>query len=220
LAEEWPLRHDLVEVAQRCEAYGLVLRSQGNFSARIPESDRILITPTGIPYSTMRPGDIVEVGLDGRVLKALHPPSYELPVHLAAYRADPRIKACAHTEPPHVNALYALNKSLPNVLGNFIYAFAGRGLAVGPRMKSGTPAFATANIEALGDRFGIVWPNHGLFCVGRTLEVAFIRSLHAEQAAQVYYLAIALDGREPLLLPNEEQRQYVQAAQADGWDAP
>jgi L-fuculose-phosphate aldolase len=220
LAEEWPLRHDLVEVAQRCEAYGLVLRSQGNFSARIADSDRILITPTGIPYSTMRPGDIVEVGLDGRGLKAPHPPSYELPVHLAAYRADPRIKACAHTEPPHINALYALNKSLPNVLGNFIYAFAGRGLAVGPRMKSGTPAFATANIEALGDRFGIVWPNHGLFCVGRTLEVAFIRSLHAEQAAQVYYLAIALNEREPLLLPNEEQRQYVQAAQADGWDAP
>jgi len=220
LAEEWPLRHDLVEVAQRCEAYGLVLRSQGNFSARIADSDRILITPTGIPYSTMRPGDIVEVGLDGRVLKAPYPPSYELPVHLAAYRADPRIKACAHTEPPHINALYALNKSLPNVLGNFIYAFAGRGLAVGPRMKSGTSAFATANIEALGDRFGIVWPNHGLFCVGRTLEVAFIRSLHAEQAAQVYYLAIALKDREPLLLPNVEQEHYVRAAQADGWDAP
>jgi len=29
-----------------------------------------------------------------------------------------------------------------------------------------------------------------------------------------------LNEREPLLLPNEEQRQYVQAAQADGWDAP
>jgi len=220
LAEEWPLRHDLVEVAQRCEAYGLVLRSQGNFSVRIPDSSRILITPTGRPYSTMRPGDIVEVDLDGRILKGPHPPSYELPVHLAAYRADARIGACAHTEPPHVNALYALNKSLPNILGNFIYAFAGRGLAVGPRMKSGTSDFAAANVEALGDRFGIVWPNHGLFCVGRTLEVAFIRSLHAEQAAQVYYLAIALDGREPLLLPNEEQEQYVQAAKAEGWDAP
>ncbi|MGH2620702.1 MAG: class II aldolase/adducin family protein [Anaerolineales bacterium] len=220
MAEEWPLRHDLVEVAQRCEAYGLVLRSQGNFSVRIPDSNRVLITPTGRPYSTMRPGDVVEADLDGRILKGPHAPSYELPVHLAAYQADARIGACAHTEPPHVNALYALNKSLPNILGNFIYAFAGRGLAVGPRMKSGTSAFAAANIEALGDRFGIVWPNHGLFCVGRTLEVAFIRSLHAEQAAQVYYLAIALDGREPLLLPNEEQEQYVRAARAEGWDAP
>jgi len=220
LAEEWPLRNDLVEIALRCEAYGLVLRSQGNFSVRIPDSSRILITPTGRPYSTRRPGDIVEVDLDGRILKGSHAPSYELPVHLAAYQADPRIAACAHTEPPHINALYALNKSLPNILGNFIYAFAGRGLAVGPRMKSGTSAFAKANLEALGDRFGIVWPNHGLFCVGRTLEVAFIRSLHAEQAAQVYYLAIALDGREPLLLPNAEQANYIRAAQAEGWDAP
>jgi L-fuculose-phosphate aldolase len=209
-----------VEVAQRCEAYGLVMRSQGNFSVRVPGTDRVLITPTGRPYSTMRPGDIVEVDLSGRVLSAPHPPSYELPVHLAAYRANGRIGACAHTEPPHINALYALNKPLPNVLGNFIYAFAGRGLAVGPRMKSGTEAFASANVQALGDRFGIVWPNHGLFCIGRTLEVAFIRSLHAEQAAQVYYLALALNSREPLLLPNEEQARYVESARADGWDAP
>lgn len=220
MVEDWPLRRDLVEVAQRCEAYGLVLRSQGNFSARIPGTNRILITPTGLPYSTMRPGDIVELELDGRVLREPHAPSYEVPVHLAAYRSDARIGACAHTEPPYINALYALNKTLPNVLGNFVHAFAGKGLAVGPRMKSGSPAFAAANVEAMGDRFGVVWPNHGLFCVGRTLEVAFIRSLHAEQAAQVYYLAIALEGREPILLPASEQAAIVESARKGGWDSP
>ena len=220
MVEDWPLRRDLVEVAQRCEAYGLVLRSQGNFSVRIPGTDRVLITPTGMPYSTMRPGDIVELELDGRVLRAPHKPSYEVPVHLAAYRSDARIGACAHTEPPHINALYALNRHLPNVLGNFIYAFAGKGLAVGPRMKSGSVEFAAANVEAMGDRFGIVWPNHGLFCVGRTLEVAFIRSLHAEQAAQVYYLAIALEGREPILLPASELAALVESARQGGWDSP
>ena len=147
MAYEWPHRRQLVEIAQRCEAYGLVLRSQGNFSVRLPGVGRILITPSGLPYSSMVPGDIVEVELDGRLVSAPLEPSYELTFHLAAYRADPRINACAHTEPPHLNALYALNRTLPNVLGNFIYAFAGKGLAVGPRMRSGSPDFAQASLH-------------------------------------------------------------------------
>jgi L-fuculose-phosphate aldolase len=220
MPEKWPLRRSLVEIAQRSESYGLVLRSQGNFSAREPGSDRILITPTGVPYGMMRPGDIVEVGLDGRLISAPHEPSYELPVHLEVYRSDERIGACAHTEPPYLNALYALDRPLPNVLGNFIYAFAGRGLAEGPRMKSGSPEFAAANLRALGERFGVVWPNHGLFCVGRDLERAFTRSLYAEQAAQVYYLAVGLEGREPELLPSDEQADILQSASEGGWDLP
>ena len=217
---EWPLRQQLVEIAQRCEAYGLVLRSQGNFSVRLPNSDRALITPSGVPYGTMKPGDIIEVDLDGRLQSAPHPPSYELPVHLAAYRADVRIRACAHTEPPYINALYALDGTLPNVLGNFVYAFGGRGLAIGPRMRSGTAAFGEASIRAMGDRFGVVWPNHGLFCIGRDLEVAFMRSLYAEQAAQVYYLAISLDGREPAIFPPDQEAEILASSQQDGWDQP
>lgn len=220
MAYEWPQRRQLVEIAQRCEAYGLVLRSQGNFSVRLPGSGRVLITPSGIPYSSMTPGDIVEVEADGRLIRAPHAPSYELPVHLAAYRADSRINACAHTEPPHLNALYALNQTLPNVLANFIYAFAGRGLAVGPRMRSGSPAFAQASLQAMGDRFGVVWPNHGLFCVGRDLEMAFLRSLHAEQAAEVYYLSISLEGDGPTLFPPDQEAEIVQSAVQGGWDRP
>jgi L-fuculose-phosphate aldolase len=220
MAYEWPHRRQLVEIAQRCEAYGLVLRSQGNFSVRLPGVGRILITPSGLPYSSMVPGDIVEVELDGRIVSAPHEPSYELPVHLAAYRADDRVNACAHTEPPHLNALYALNRTLPNVLGNFIYAFAGKGLAVGPRMRSGSPAFAQASLQAMGDHFGVVWPNHGLFCIGRDLEVAFLRSLHAEQAAQVYYLAISLEGGGPVLFPPDQEAEIVQSSVQAGWDRP
>ena len=76
MAYEWPHRRQLVEIAQRCEAYGLVLRSQGNFSVRLPGLGRILITPSGLPYSSMVPGDIVEVELDGRLVSDPHSPSY------------------------------------------------------------------------------------------------------------------------------------------------
>jgi ribulose-5-phosphate 4-epimerase/fuculose-1-phosphate aldolase len=87
-------------------------------------------------------------------------------------------------------------------------------------MRSGSPAFAQASLQAMGERFGVVWPNHGLFCVGRDLEAAFLRSLYAEQAAQVYYLAISLDGGGPVLFPPDQEAEIVQSSVQAGWDQP
>jgi hypothetical protein len=50
--------------------------------------------------------------------------------------------------------------------------------------------------------------------------VAFLRSLYAEQAAQVYYLAISLGGGGPQLFPPDQEADIVQSAVSAGWDQP
>lgn len=213
---ELELSREIVAVARRAESLGLVQNAQGNFSARIPGQDRFLITPHGVPYAKLVPEDIVVAGLDGRKLQGPYDPSVEVEVHALAYRQHPEVGACAHAEPTFINTLYALNREVPNVLGNFVYLFEGRGLAAGPSLRSGNARFASASLDAMGDRFGVVWKNHGIFCIGDDLEVALDRCVAAEQAARVYYLAVALGVGEPDLVPAEVQDEMVQYMQASG----
>ncbi len=214
------LRRQLVSAARRAEALDLVAYAQGNLSARIPRTEYILITPTSVPYAEMRPEDIVTVDLDGRKVHGALDPSSETPVHILTYRARPGVGACIHVEPPYVNALGVIGAEIPNVLGNFVYLFGGRGLAVVPCLHSGTEGFAQASVRAMGDRFGAVWKNHGLFCVGQDIGHALNRCIAAEQAARVYYLALVARAGEIALVPAEARDAMVETARARGWVRP
>lgn len=211
-AEELRLRRKLLEIGKRAVDLGFVMYHQGNFSVRIPGTDHILIKPTSIPYEDIDLEDIVKVDLDGNIVDGLHQPSSEVSTHCMAYRKYPRVGACAHVESPYLNALYAMDKDLPNVLGNFVYMFEGRGLAIGPSLRSNSEKFAKATLDAMGDRYGVIWKNHGVFCVGPTLEVAFNRCVAAEQAAKVYWLTLAMKAGEPDLIPPEVQAEMVEVA--------
>lgn len=209
-ANEEPLRRALVDVARHAEALGLVLNAQGNFSLRVPGTERVLITPSGLPYRRLQPDDLVVVDVDGGRLTGDRAPSTEVDIHCLAYRRHPEVGGCAHVEPPYLNAVYLTGSEIPNLLGNYVYLFEGRGLAVAPPIQSGSRAFAETSMDAMGDRLGIVWRNHGVFCVGPDLDVAFDRCVAAEQAARVYHLACTLRREEPDPLPADVQAQMVE----------
>ncbi len=214
------LRRGIVAAARHAEALGLVAYAQGNLSARIPGTGYVLITPSGVPYADMQPEDVVTVDLEARRVHGALEPSSETPIHIMTYRTHPAVGACVHVEPPYLNALYVLNREIPNILGNFVYLFGGRGLAVAPCLRSGTAEFAEVSVRAMGDRFGVVWKNHGLFCVGQDVGHALNRCAAAEQAARVYCLALALRAGEPGLIPLDVQEDMVATAHARGWARP
>jgi len=210
--EGMDLRKEIIEIAQRCESMDLVMYSQGNFSARIPTTDRILITPAARPYTNMQPEDILTVDLFGQKIDGVYEPSSETAIHTLAYRLYPWVGGCAHVEPPYLNAVYAVNKEVPNIVGNFVYLFQGKGIALGPSAKSGNVRFAEMTLKAMGDRFGVVWKNHGVFCIGKDLHTAFARCWTAEQAARVYYLALSMGVGEPDLIPLDAQAEMAEVA--------
>lgn len=208
---EHQLRNTLIRIAQWCAAKGLTEISSGNFSALIPGTEHVLITPHAVPYIDMKPGDIITVDLDGNKIDGPHQPTSETPIHTLAMRTIEGVGGCVHVESPYVNALYAMNKEIPPIQHNFVFQFAGRGVALGPAMKSGTEDFAERTLKAMGDHFGVVWKNHGLFCVGDTVERAWRRCWAAEQAARVYHLALTLQAGEPDLIPEEVQASMVES---------
>src|SRR4051794_21948575 len=76
---------DLVATARRTVADGLVVGTSGNVSVRV--DDTVLVTPTGVPYDRLTPGDLCGVSLDGRRVLGPLVPTSELPMHLAVYRS-------------------------------------------------------------------------------------------------------------------------------------
>ena len=75
-------REELVSYGRRLRADGLAIGTSGNLSVR--SADRVLITPSGIPYEEMGPGSVCVLGLDGAVVEAEAEPSTERPLRAEA----------------------------------------------------------------------------------------------------------------------------------------
>jgi len=79
-------------------AEGLVLQTWGNASAVDRASGVMVIKPSGVPYSEMKPQHMVCVSLKtGKVVEGKLKPSSDTDTHLILYRAFPKIGGVVHT---------------------------------------------------------------------------------------------------------------------------
>ena len=193
-------RAQLVGYSARLLDDGLAVGSAGNISVRV--GDIVAITPSGIGYHEMRPGDVCLVTLDGTQLTdgdAPEAPSSETPMHLAIYAAT-SAGAVVHTHSPEVVALSAARSELPAIH----YAITGLGgpVRVAPYARFGSADLAAAAVEALAGRRAVVLRNHGAVTYGRDVTQAYDRALLLEWLARTYRLALSY-GEPAVLSPAE-----------------
>ena len=100
-------RHELVKLAQSLFDRGYSFGTAGNISVQL--GDRIVITPTNSSFSALDPEGLSELGLEGIQLSG-PPPSKEAPFHLAAYRAQPSMRAVVHLHSRYATAVSCLAK--------------------------------------------------------------------------------------------------------------
>jgi L-fuculose-phosphate aldolase len=94
---------------------GLVAARGGNLSIRIPGTERVLITPSGISLRDITPDIIIEVDIHGNLSKGKKnlKPSKETPFHTSIYRIRDDVMAIAHIHPPFATALSLKDKPFP-----------------------------------------------------------------------------------------------------------
>ena len=193
-------RHDVWTHARKMWEAGLVVASAGNVSRRAGDR-HIAITPTSIAYDVLQPRDITIVDLaTARAVDSPHPPSYELPMHLAIYRARPDVGAIVHTHGPFVTTLSVLHMPLPPIIDEMLIYFGGT-VEVSEYAFTGTPDVGTNAVRALGDRTAAILANHGNVCVAATLERALHIAITMESCARVYVEALRIG--EPVPLPQD-----------------
>ncbi|MFD3424321.1 class II aldolase/adducin family protein [Streptomyces decoyicus] len=192
LAEAWG---ELVATARRTVADGLVVGTSGNVSRRI--KDLILVTPSGVPYDRLGPGDTTAVDLEGRqIIGALRPTS-ELPMHLAVYRST-AATAVVHTHAPYATAVSTLVPELPPV--HYMAAALGGPVRVAPYALYGSDELAGNMLDALRDRTGCLLQNHGTLTYGDSLDQALDRTAQLEWMCRVWLTASSVPGHTPSLL--------------------
>jgi L-fuculose-phosphate aldolase len=190
-------RAQLVEYAKRLVPDGLAIGTSGNLSCR--SGDLVAITPRGVRYEVLEPGDICVVTIAGAPVEATLESSTELPMHLAVYGAcDAR--AVVHTHSPYATTLGTLWDELPAI--HYLIALLGGPVRVAPYATPGSAELAGQMARALEGRSAVLLANHGAISVGDTVQTAYSRAVLLEWLAALYYRARVAG--EPKLLDLEE----------------
>lgn len=192
VARAW---RELVDTARRSVADGLVVGTSGNVSVRVGQL--ILLTPSGVPYDRLGPGDAVGVDLEGRQVLGELTPTSELPMHLAVYR-NSSAGAVVHTHAVHATAVSTLVDRLPLV--HYMAAALGGQIRTAPYATYGTEELAENVLRALRDRTGCLLRNHGTLTYGDTLDQAYDRTAQLEWMCRLWLTASSVPGRSPSLL--------------------
>lgn len=91
------LKQKVYEANLKLVEYGLVVLTWGNVSAIDRSKGLVVIKPSGVPYSAMKPEDMVVMDLSGRKYSGRLNPSSDTPTHLELYRNFSDIGAVVHT---------------------------------------------------------------------------------------------------------------------------
>ncbi|WP_030184808.1 class II aldolase/adducin family protein [Streptomyces violaceorubidus] len=203
---------ELVATARRTVADGLVVGTSGNVSVRV--GDTVLVTPSGVPYDRLTPGDATGVDLAGRRVLGTLVPTSELPMHLAVYRADPGARAVVHTHAVHATAVSLLVDELPPV--HYMTAALGGPVRVARYAAYGTDELARAMLDALADRTGCLLRNHGTVTYGTSLDQAYDRTAQLEWMCRLWLTASSVPGHSPSLLTPDQLAEVAERLRGYG----
>ena len=207
------LREEVSRVAKQLIESGLVTGTSGNVSARTPEGD-VLVTPSGIDYEELEPGDVVLVDLEGEILEGSLGPSTETPMHTGIYRVRPEVGAVVHTHSVFATTLACLEWTLPPVHYMLTTLSEDGRIPIAPYATYGTEELANNAAEALGEGHNAcLLQNHGTITVGDSPQKAFSRTVVLEEMAEIYYRTRVVG--EPVLLTPEQVEEV--AAKISGY---
>jgi len=93
---------------------GLVIQTWGNASGIDREQGLVVIKPSGVPYSEMKPEHMAVVALDsGRIIEGQLKPSSDTSTHVVLYRAFAGISGVVHTHSLFATAWAQTGRELP-----------------------------------------------------------------------------------------------------------
>jgi L-fuculose-phosphate aldolase len=200
------LRADIVRVARAMDRAGFAPSKSGNVSARLG-ADRFLLTPSGLPYAVMEPGDLVELDLEGAVVAGERKPSSEWRFHASLFRARPDARAIVHTHSPKATALSCARRSIPAF--HYMIALAGGAdIRCAAYATFGSQELADNAVAAIEGRKAVLLANHGVIALGASLDGAYQIAAEVENLAG-QYLALLAAGLEPVVLDADEMARVA-----------
>jgi L-fuculose-phosphate aldolase len=203
MSDQQALRAEMVNICRRMNSSGINQGTAGNLSVRLAKG--FLITPSGLPYDTMTPQDIVEMDFDGTY--AGRRPSSEWRFHRDILKARDDVDVVLHCHSIYATTLACHHKSIPSF--HYMTGVAGgTDIRCAQYATFGTQALSDNALVALKDRKACLLGQHGQISLGKTMEAALWLAIEVESLSRMYVQALTLG--EPPVLPDEEMARVLE----------
>jgi L-fuculose-phosphate aldolase len=179
------LKKELVFASRKVFQKNLCQRGEGNLSIRIPGTNEFLVTPTYNDYENMTIDDVVHMNIDGTKISGMRNASSEFKLHIAIYKARPKVNIVIHTHSPYATMMAVARKDLPPVLEEMVI-WVGGPVKCASFTKANSVEIGDVAVEALGDTNAILLANHGVLVCGRNTEAALKTAELVEKMAWLY----------------------------------
>ena len=149
-------------------------------------------------------------------------PTSELPSHfmghIARLKQDEHHRVIMHNHATHIVAMTftheleekAFTKTLWQMCTECIVVFPD-GLGVLPWMVPGTDEIGKRTAEKMAKHRLVIWPHHGIFGAGNSMDETFGLIETAEKAAQIYTLIHSHHGGVKQMIKDEELKELAEA---------
>lgn len=210
------LKQMVYEANMELPRYGLVTFTWGNVSAIDRESGYFVIKPSGVPYESLRPEDMVVMDLNGNRVEGKLNPSSDTATHGELYKAFPEIGGIVHTHSPWATSWAQAGRGIPcygTTHADYIY---GEVPCVRNLTKEELEDYEVNTGKLIVERFQtldvravpcVLCKNHGPFAWGKDAGEAVHNAVVLEEVARMAARCESLNSRmEPA--PQELQNKH------------
>jgi L-ribulose-5-phosphate 4-epimerase len=198
------LRQDVIS-ACRILSHQRLVEGFGHVSARIPNSDRFLMTPR-MSLAMITEEALLTMNLSGQIVEGRDPAPFEAWLHTAIMKAKPEVNAITRIHARVATMFSVTDRKLEPVHNH------------GSFFSGGVPVFHTPDLisnqklgeevaQTLGSKPAVLLRGNGQVTVGRSIPEAVMMAIYLEETAEILYGALQLGKPIPLTARESAQRQ-------------
>ncbi|MCL4247363.1 MAG: L-ribulose-5-phosphate 4-epimerase [Anaerolineae bacterium] len=197
------LRETVCQLHAELPRNHLVAWTSGNLSARDPDTNLVVIKPSGIKFDDLTPENMVVVDIDGKLIEGDYSPSSDTASHCYIYRHMPEVNGVVHTHSRYATAFAVLGKGIPCVTTAMGDEFGGEIPCGGFRLIGGEEIGQIVVETLTGHRSpSCLLQNHGVFALGKNAENAIKAAIMTEDNAAIVWTAMQIG--TPIPIPQGE----------------
>ncbi len=202
------LRQIVCELHAELPNNNLVAWTSGNISARDPETNLVVIKPSGIKFPDLTAENMVVVDINGRIVEGNYKASSDTASHCYIYRQMPEVNGIVHTHSRYATAFATHGRSIPCITTAMGDEFGGD-IPCGGFALIGGEEIGQIVVDTLqGSRSpACLLQSHGVFTVGLSAEKAVKAAVMAEDNAAIAWTSLQM-GTPLTIAPGDIDKLY------------
>jgi L-ribulose-5-phosphate 4-epimerase len=203
------LKREVIQTAKTLFEEELVKLTFGVVSAPIPDTEYVLITPSGFSKAKLNTKELIVLNLEGALVDGNLRPSVESKTHCYIHKSRPDIGAVIHTHSPVASGFASANAEIPCVSTEQAFVLGGTVPVVERYVMPGSQDQCDLEIigKAFGDSRAVLLKNHGILVIGANLREALNNAIVVDDAARIALISRLLGKSEEL--PDIEIKNLV-----------